>query len=116
MKMPRYLTEGGPKRRVPASTYSADLCSGVTSAHQYHGDTPMACDISYRPYAVPRRSLPTITSALETPGQGCDTVAIRNVSQRPRNAATSSLPFAINCSSSAFLPKVPTSTTGRDGL
>jgi len=45
-KMPRYLTDGGPKRCVPAGKTRVDFFCGGTSAHQYHGETPIAAEIS----------------------------------------------------------------------
>ena len=55
------LDRGRAQPAVSGRHEKVDCRSGVTSAHQYHGETPIACDNSKTPKAVPRRSLPAIT-------------------------------------------------------
>src|SRR5690606_19747701 len=61
---PRYLTVGVGDEKSSTFRYRFCFFSTGTSAHQYHGDTPMVSDMEKRPYAAPRRSLPATTSAL----------------------------------------------------
>src|SRR5712692_11453512 len=108
--MPRYCTEGGPSRRAPALIMRLTWCLGVTSAHQYHGETPIVCDNSKTPKAVPRRSLPAITNPIATFGSGLETVAIRKLSHLPRKLVTSSFLARTSASITELLPSVPTIT------
>src|SRR5437016_3438461 len=78
MKMPRYFTDGGLLVNVPEPTTNVSRCVGATSAHQTQGDTPIASESENTPKAVPRRSLPAITSPVRTPGKGSVTVATTN--------------------------------------
>ena len=72
----------------------------------------MACDNSKTPYAVPRRSLPTITNPNGTLGSGLGTVAITKLSHWPRKRLTSNFPARMSAAMTGLWSSVPINTTG----
>ena len=100
MKTPRYFTKGSSEMKFsPYFTFA--FCFTGTSAHQYHGLTPIASEIWKTPYASPLGSEPA-TSIL------FPEVFILNDSHLPAIASASS--------SMDDLPTVPRTTTGPSGL
>src|SRR4051812_24322159 len=64
IKIPLNFTDGGSEVKGLIFSDNELLCSGVASAHQCHGVTPIRSEILNTPKAVPRSSLPVITNAL----------------------------------------------------
>src|SRR5438132_5304358 len=111
MNNPRYCTDGGPVIFLPACMYRAAWGSGATSAHHVNGETPSNLDSSSKPYAVPRRSLPNITSACCTDLNGCSTTCMQKVSHLPFMEAVVILPVVAKASINRDLPIVPAMIT-----
>jgi len=83
MKMPRYLTEGGPSVTVPFGNNAVAGGESERSAHQYHGETRWRRRDRRCRMRCPRRSLPATTTPIERWAEELSTVAMRNVSQLP---------------------------------
>ncbi len=107
MKIPLYFTLGDPWIFLPSFAHTPLLFLTGTSAHQYHGLTPIASLTSYKPYTVPLKSLPTITSALSTPGRGDSMTWLMKDSHFPLMGVTSSLPDETREVIREDLPRVP---------
>jgi hypothetical protein len=80
---------------------------GGTSAHQYHGDTPICSLISYSAKMVPLLSLPASTRADETPDAGSDTSCEVYDSHFPLIVSTLIFPEDIRESIRGDFPIVP---------
>lgn len=115
IKMPLYFTLGAPCTFRPPNAQTPSLLRTGTSAHQYHGLTPICSLTSYKPKIVPLISLPTITSALSTPGSGLEMTSLIKDSQRPMIGFTSILPALVRAQMRGDFPRVPAIITGAEG-
>lgn len=85
---------------------------GGTSAHQYHGLTPICSLTSYKPNIVPLLSDPAITSADSIPGMGCGTSWEEKDSHCPWILDISIFPFLTRVSIKDDFPIVPAIIAG----
>lgn len=116
IKTPLYFTLGAPWTFLPSLAHTPLLLLTGTSAHQYHGLTPIPSLTSYRPYTVPLRSLPAMTSALSTPGNGEVMTWEMKDSHFPEMGETSNLPVEIRCVIREDFPIVPAMRTVFEGV